>query len=539
MRFLREAGILLATMLLTGVAASLLLRQDANWDLRNYHFYNGWAFTHDRLGWDLAPAQLQTFHNPLLDLPFYGMVAADWKPRLISFVMVMPAAVGWFFLAKILLLLFRDLPDKERRSYVILTFLVGISATGAVAVLGSTMNDWPGATLVVIALWMLLQRSQQQHPRWQALVAAGVIAGIASGLKLTNATYAVGLCAAVLTRKPILSAGIRDAALFGVAVIAGVLLSSGAWMWTLYSHFESPLFPYFNDIFRSPWWDPTRIHDPRFGPHSLFGWLTYPIPLFGYSANYVTEARFRDWRMPLIYLAWIAALVTWLVRRARRLPTPQPAIAGSSDAWRLLLVFCGVSWLLWAKLYSIYRYLVPLELVSGAVLIYVLALTVPRRWLSTAATVAAILAIATARYPSWGRIEYGDHFFSIRLPPIAPHALVMSLSDEPTSFVLPFFPADGRFVGANNNFNDPWRKNRLAETIVRVVREHRGPLYSLTSPAGSATAALDAYRLRRAPGGCASIESNMSSVPFELCRLERIDAVDQPGAGATARETAR
>jgi hypothetical protein len=52
-----------------------------NWDLQNYHFYNGWAFVHGRLGWDLAPAQIQTLHNPLLDLPFYGTVAADWPPR--------------------------------------------------------------------------------------------------------------------------------------------------------------------------------------------------------------------------------------------------------------------------------------------------------------------------------------------------------------------------------------------------------------------------------------------------------------------------
>lgn len=534
MRFLREAGMLLAAMLLTGTAASRLLRQDANWDLRNYHFYNGWAFVHDRLGWDLAPAQLQTFHNPLLDLPFYGMVAADWNPRLITFVMVMPAVVGWFFLAKILLLLFRDFPEKDRRLYVALTFLVGISGTGAVAVLGSTMNDWPGATLIIIALWLLLRRSQQQDPRWHALLAAGLIAGIAGGLKLTQATYAVGLCAAVLARRPILPCGIRDAAAFGVAVIAGVLLSSGAWMWTLYSHFQSPLFPYFNDLFRSPWWDPSRIGDSRFGPHSLLGWLTYPVPLFGYSANYVAEVRFRDWRMPLIYLGLIAALVTWLLRRARRLPTPEPTIT-ASDAWRLLLVFCGVSWLVWAKMYSIYRYLVPLELVSGAVLVYVLALSVPRRWLSTAATIAAVLAMATARYPSWGRVDYGDHYFSITLPPIAPNALVLSLADEPTSFVLPFFPPDGRFVGANNNFNDPWRKNLLAASIKRVVGEHRGPLYSLTSPAGSGTAALDAYRLQRMAAGCAFIESNMSSVPFELCRLERTDRADQETPGAPAR----
>src|ERR1700674_1982410 len=78
-RCLLDAGLLLAAILLAGVASVLLLRQDVNWDLQNYHFYNAWAFAHGRLGWDLAPAQVQTFHNPLLDLPFYcgrGRLAA-------------------------------------------------------------------------------------------------------------------------------------------------------------------------------------------------------------------------------------------------------------------------------------------------------------------------------------------------------------------------------------------------------------------------------------------------------------------------------
>src|SRR5207247_8980401 len=143
------------------------------------------------------------------------------------------------------------------------------------------------------------------------------IAAIASGLKLTTATYAVGLCVALLAQPPIVARGLRDAIAFGLAVIAGLVLSSGAWMWTLYAHFESPLFPYFNDIFRSPWWDATRIIDPRFGPHTLLGWLTFPLPLLKVSAGYVIEVLFRDWRFPLIYLALVGALVTWLVNRVR------------------------------------------------------------------------------------------------------------------------------------------------------------------------------------------------------------------------------
>src|SRR5450755_4444839 len=93
-RCLLEAAMLLSAIAVAGAISVFSLGQDVNWDLRNYHFYNAWAFIHDRLGWDLAPAQLQTFHNPLLDLPFYWMVAAGWHPRLISVSLVLPPAVG-------------------------------------------------------------------------------------------------------------------------------------------------------------------------------------------------------------------------------------------------------------------------------------------------------------------------------------------------------------------------------------------------------------------------------------------------------------
>ena len=56
--------------LLGGIAA-LALGQDANWDLRVYHYYNPFAFLNDRLNFDIMPALNPTFHNPFLDLPAY------------------------------------------------------------------------------------------------------------------------------------------------------------------------------------------------------------------------------------------------------------------------------------------------------------------------------------------------------------------------------------------------------------------------------------------------------------------------------------
>ena len=52
-------------------AGALVLGQDANWDLRNYHWYNAYALLNGRYGIDLLPAQTPTFYNPALDVPFY------------------------------------------------------------------------------------------------------------------------------------------------------------------------------------------------------------------------------------------------------------------------------------------------------------------------------------------------------------------------------------------------------------------------------------------------------------------------------------
>src|ERR1700689_2383298 len=52
-------------------ALVIALGQDANWDLRNYHWYNAYAFLNGRYGFDLLPSQTPWFYNPLIDVPFY------------------------------------------------------------------------------------------------------------------------------------------------------------------------------------------------------------------------------------------------------------------------------------------------------------------------------------------------------------------------------------------------------------------------------------------------------------------------------------
>ena len=231
-----------------------------------------------------------------------------------------------------------------------------------------------------------------------------------------------------------------------------------------------------------------------FGPHTLLGWLTFP----------------------LLYLALIAALPAWLFHRAHK----RHAAIRWSRMWGFVITFWIVSFLIWATMYATYRYIIPLELLSGALLVFALGQIVPRRWLPAAATICTVLAIFTVRYPAWGRVDYGDHWFAVEIPPVAPHALVLLLDNQPLSVALPFFPSDGRFLGVNN-VNDPARQNRLEQEIERIVREHTGPMYGLAARPDAGAAALDAHGLRRVAESCAPVVIHKAVQALSLCRLER------------------
>ena len=65
---------LLLFFLILGGGVSLLTRYDLLWDFANYHYYNPWAFLNNRWMYDIIPAGVNTFFNPLPDIPLYLLI---------------------------------------------------------------------------------------------------------------------------------------------------------------------------------------------------------------------------------------------------------------------------------------------------------------------------------------------------------------------------------------------------------------------------------------------------------------------------------
>ena len=135
-----------------GALLSVLRGQDANWDLKNYHLYNAWAWLHGRLALDLAPAGLQSFFNPLLDMPYFllGTGPLQHWPRLL-------AGVQGLWYGGLVFMLFRvaiRLAGLRGRTFGwadVWAVLIGVTGTMTVSQTGSSFNELPLALFIYVA----------------------------------------------------------------------------------------------------------------------------------------------------------------------------------------------------------------------------------------------------------------------------------------------------------------------------------------------------------------------------------------------------
>jgi hypothetical protein len=240
----------LGAPLLIGIAG-LVLGQDANWDFRNYHYYNGYAFLNGRLGFDLLAANHPSFYNPLLDAPVFWLmqVLPAWAVSLILGTVQGLIAPLLYHIALLIA------PPTPRRG-LLAAVLAAAGCTGAMTMseIGATFHDNTLAVPVLAGLLLSLLALGGRavgFAFWLAIAGGAFLIGLACGFKLTMSLYAIGLVAALLAALPWrdwLSAMIVT----GMSGLAGFVLSGGYWSWVLWSHFRNPLFTHFNNIFHSP-----------------------------------------------------------------------------------------------------------------------------------------------------------------------------------------------------------------------------------------------------------------------------------------------
>lgn len=486
---------------------------DADWDLRNYHEYNAHALISGRFWSDIAPAQLQTFYSPAMDIAFGAIRGAlNGTPVLRNAVLSLPHGVAVAFA---FLLTLRVLPGAMAgRAWLALAATL-CSAAGAAGypTLATAMSDaLPGACV----LGGLLLLTGETAPAGRSVVLAGILFGIAGGLKLTMMPYcAAGAVALFVGLRQPTSRRLGCVTRFLLGGLAAGALVGGPWWLVLYHHFGNPLLPYMNQVLHSPFVDALPYTETRFFPRGIAMALAYPFYWAAQPVALTSEPALRDPRFAVAYVALAAIAVRALRRR--------PDCTDGGRIATMLAVFFGVSFVLWEVQFSVIRYLTTLELLIGAVALAALRPLLVRPGIRVPVGlvfVAACVAVqAVTIYPDWGRMA-APLPMRAELPAVEPDAVVVLLDGGPMAYLADLLPSSVRMVGANNNLVWPGGNFLLAQQATAVIGSQSGPLYGLEDDGerpGVADQTLAYYRLRR--GSCAPVESNLDNNAIRWCRL--------------------
>jgi hypothetical protein len=423
------------------VAAFYVYRrgQDRNWDLLNYHFYQGYSLLNGRFVVDIAAAGLQSFFNPIPNILAYFSLThlpfplSAWIILLIQLTCI-PAIV----------LLAKEIGNQlgYERKFIpaIPAVVLGLLAPLWGSELGTTFFSSSTAPLILWGVYFIFISAPEVSTFSKARIAtAGLLFGLAVGLKLTNAPFVVAafLMMAVLIHRASWRALVLASAYF--LTTCGLGFSFTAWWnWHLWSTWGSPVFPLYNAIFKSEFYDFANFRDMRWHFSSLQDFLTF-ILLSAWGTSKTSEIPFTDARYMFVTLLAPAAILCRPSMKLNRL-------------LMAFIVFMASSFLLWVFMFAYQRYLIPFELLLGLLVWVLVVRIVESGWLRVSLMVGLTVSVALLmKTPDWGHapMPLGEkNPFAVemdaKLSATPGRYIVVG---KPISYILPSLHPDSLFYG--------------------------------------------------------------------------------------------
>ena len=499
-----------AVMLLVGALSG----QDYNWDLLNYHYVSPRLLLAGEYRRNVAPSGLQSWFNPVGYVPAY-LAIRSLPPWLASALFALVAGLNAPLIYLVADRIAADLPDETRTRTSFACVAIGITGAITLSEAGTSFLDDVLSIAILGAVLAMLRgiaSGGAMRTRWIAL--AGLLLGAACGLKLTSIVMAVGMAAALLVLVAARRLPISAVAVLALGGLAGFLPTGGWWAWRLWAEFRNPVFPLFNELFRSPWAPPAPLVDTNFLPRHWTGVVTFPWHWLVGDATLGAEIPIRDPRYAVALLAAATALATAVARRQAR-------DVAQENAALLVALFFVVTYLVWLFAFAILRYVVVLEMLSGVVLLVALR-TMPgvgARGVGRAMIGAAFLILAATRPAAWGRVPFSGDWFGVRgVGQVHRPGTVYVLPDDaPLGFLLNAFPDDARFVRIGGNFplTPGVGLGGQAADMIRSAPQLRSLAAAPDKPVG--VAALRRFGLVAVPGSCRLIATKAADV--ESCAL--------------------
>lgn len=547
------------------------LGKDVGFDLLNYHFYNGFALFTGAWQRNIIPAQTQSFFNPEADVLTYLLIAY-LPPAAAGMIMGGLQGLNFWFVFTVASYLIR-FPKGAAYSWLqwpvwFACAALALYSPAAVSEFGTYMQDLFTAIFVTagVALALAGLYAADRPGRATLLMSlAGLSLGFAAGLKLTNVPFAVG-AALCLLPTTVSKRGVLQLLVSYVAVAAGFVAGAGYWSWNLWVRYRNPFFLSFNKVFKSPYAQAVNVNDPRFFPTTRSEKLFYPFYFRVNTPAFPLELSIQDYSVALCYILFFIVLavgavrlVSWATNRNHADMRLAPAQATSqrigntpwkritdmvsdtaalSNPTQLTWRFAGfyaVSFVLWEIVFSNYRYLTPLILLSPVFIASAVFWLVRERVVTSFITLVLFAAVAlTSVHADWGRTQdWGTSYFGVQAPALQDpsHSMVLMNTGFIDAYLIPEFPHSVTFVRIESG-DMRYYTPKFNAIMAQDIASHQGPMYMLTmqTPDMASTTVMIAhanqtltpYNLQIVPGSCQLIPASIYAAPQYFCTVQHM-----------------
>jgi hypothetical protein len=524
-----------AACALLAVACNYILGKDMAWDTMNYHLYSGFSAVNDRFDQDYFAAGVLSYFNPYAYAPFYAMVHAGLPALLIcSILAVLHSVILWLTFE----LGVAVCPSKNDRSRLLAGgCAVALAFMNPVLMqeLGSCFADITTAELS-LAGWLFLA-SAVREPRKSRVIWAGLILGAASAFKLSNAVPAISAAAMLFVLPMDWRDKIRHGFLFGIALGAGFAVVAAPWSYRLEKVFGNPMFPMFNNIFRSPEFITQPMVHYRFIPQSIGDALWRPFAMIDPTPMIHEELSAPDPRYAILVALGVTYILLWAWKRFSR-TSKSPNDPEKKDSTRVLCALglaLSLHWVLWLATSGNSRYVLTMACVAAAVIVGMLFRIFAsrpniRNYLLIIILGTQAVQLSMGAQYRWNSAEWGGPWFDLSIPENLKSEpnLYLTMGVQSNSFLAPFLAKGSGFVNFAGGFTlDPDDANgtRLKTMIrrslpnVRVVfgggeRYKNAAAHAPNAP--EVDDALQRFGLRTDMNDCATITIHGLSPPLEI-----------------------
>lgn len=374
---------------------------DVNWDRANYADYIVYSLLNNRWDLDWAVGGLNNFNSPIPSIPGYLFSLSN---PAYGFVILIIFLIALYYFANQIL---QDLFSKARifSGHINRAAATNIILGGPLffSEIGTTMGDWPIILLTTSSLSYLIKFIKD--PAAQSnLFRATFLISCSSFLKMSNGLFLISFLLTVL----VFTYNSKNRITYLISVSKAIALSSflnSFWLIKVWLLTGNPIFPYFNALFKSQYYPEENIRDRRW-EISNFQEVFYPFS--GFWGNWNLEFSAYDPRITLsvIIIGGIIVLFLFKIKSFDKKFFIEKLNELRVSPIGLLMFFSLCSYCFWALSFFYARYIMPLEITIGVVLIYLLnRILKSAGGLKTSLILVYILIISISVVPNWNMYQ--------------------------------------------------------------------------------------------------------------------------------------